>query len=259
MARLRIDNLLIDRGLVETLDQAQRLIMAGQVRAEGQVVLIPSEEFFNDIQIDVDWGPRYVSRGGEKLSAALNEFKVEVQGLICADVGASTGGFTDCLIQHGARKVYAIDVGRGVLHWKLRQDPKVVIMEGINVRYIDQLPEVVDLIAIDVSFISTKKIIPIVKPWLKDVTGKMIVLIKPQFEASRSQSSKGKGVIKDPAIHKQVLFDVLNSARDNGFHIDGLIQSPIKGPKGNKEFLVNLTLFEDQAVEVKKIVEALFP
>jgi 23S rRNA (cytidine1920-2'-O)/16S rRNA (cytidine1409-2'-O)-methyltransferase len=259
MAKLRIDKLLIERELIETLDQAQRLIMAGQVRAQGQVVLNPSDSFAGDIQIDIDWGPRYVSRGGEKLAAALDEFNVEINGLICADIGASTGGFTDCLIQNGARRVYAIDVGRGILHWKLRQNPKIVLMEGSNARIMDQLPESIDLITLDVSFISSKMIFPVVRSWFKDESGRLIVLIKPQFEATKTQASRGKGVITDPAIHKQVLSDVLQSAITEGFQIAGLMQSPIMGPKGNKEFLAELALPAQNNVDLDRMIEAMFP
>jgi 23S rRNA (cytidine1920-2'-O)/16S rRNA (cytidine1409-2'-O)-methyltransferase len=259
MSKSRIDKILVGKKLVETLDQAQRLVMAGQVRAQGQVVFNPSESFPDDIHIEIDWGPRYVSRGGEKLAAALNKFKIEVNGLICADVGASTGGFTDCLLQNGAKKVYAIDVGRGVLHWKLRGDPKILLLEGINARSIDHLPEPVDLITLDVSFISSKTILLVLKSWFKQGIGKLIVLIKPQFEATKSQSALGKGVIKDPAIHKQVLFDVLQFADKNGYQIAGLMQSPIIGPKGNKEFLAELVLPAGRNVELTEMVEALFP
>jgi 23S rRNA (cytidine1920-2'-O)/16S rRNA (cytidine1409-2'-O)-methyltransferase len=259
MAKLRIDKLVVERDLVKTLDQAQRLIMAGQVRAQGQVVFNPSDSFSEDVQIDIDWGPRYVSRGGEKLAAALNEFNVEVRGLICADIGASTGGFTDCLIQHGARRVYAIDVGRGILHWKLRQEPKIVIMEGSNVRLLEQLPESIDLITLDVSFISSKTIYPVVRSWFKDGSGILLALIKPQFEATKSQSSMGKGVIRDPAIHKQVLYDVLQYAVTEGYQIAGLMQSPIMGPKGNKEFLAELTFPSQSNVDLERMIEALFP
>ena len=258
MARLRIDSILVENGLVETLDQARRLVMAGQVRAAGQVVLNPSDSFSDDVFIEIDWGPRYVSRGGEKLAAALEKFRVEVGGLVCADVGASTGGFTDCLIQHGARKVYAIDVGQGVLHWKIRNNPKVVNMEGVNVRHMDQLPESVDLITIDVAFISAKRILPIVRSWFNDANGKLIVLIKPQFEASKAQSSRGRGVIKDPEIHKQVLYDVLQFATSEGFYVSGVMISPVKGPKGNQEFFAELTLSDQTDKNLVEIVEPLF-
>jgi 23S rRNA (cytidine1920-2'-O)/16S rRNA (cytidine1409-2'-O)-methyltransferase len=258
LAKLRIDNILVENGLVETLDQARRLVMAGQVRAAGQVVKNPSDSFSDNVQIEIDWGPRYVSRGGEKLAAALEKFNVDVDGLICADIGASTGGFTDCLIQHGARKVYAIDVGQGVLHWKLRSDPKIVNMEVENVRHMDQLPESVDLITIDVAFISTKRIFPVVKSWFNDEKGRLIVLIKPQFEASKAQSSRGKGVIKDPAIHKLVLYDVLEFAASEGFHVSGVMLSPIKGPKGNKEFFAKFTLPAQANENLVDMVEPLF-
>lgn len=258
LAKLRIDQILIKNGLVKTLDQARRLVMAGQVRAAGQLVNNPSDSFSDDVLIEIDWGPRYVSRGGEKLAAALKHFSVVVEDLVCADIGASTGGFTDCLLQHGARKIFAVDVGQGVLHWKIRSNSKVVVMEGVNVRNIDRLPESVELITIDVSFISTKRILPVVKSWFEEEHGKLIVLIKPQFEASKTQSSRGKGVIKNPEIHKQVLYDVLEYATSEGFHVSGVMLSPIKGPKGNKEFLAELTLPVHASEDLEEIVEPLF-
>lgn len=249
---------MVAKGLVDSLDHAQRLVMAGQVRAAGQVVQNSSVSFSEDVQIEIDWGPRFVSRGGEKLAAALERFNVDVSGLVCADIGASTGGFTDCLLQYGAQKVFAIDVGQGILHWKLRSDPRVVVMERMNVRYMDRLPEPVDLITIDVSFISTKKIFPIVKSWFKHQKSRLIALIKPQFEASKAESSRGKGVIKDPAIHKQVLYDVLHFATTEGYQVSGIMVSPIKGTKGNKEFFAELTRPGHNNENYQEMVEALF-
>jgi 23S rRNA (cytidine1920-2'-O)/16S rRNA (cytidine1409-2'-O)-methyltransferase len=259
MAKMRIDKILVERGLVEELPQAQRLVMAGQVRVDGQVVYNSSESFLDDVLVEIDRGPRYVSRGGEKLAAALRSFKIDGAGKICADVGSSTGGFTDCLLQHGAQKVYAIDVGRGVLHWKLRQDPRVVIMEGINARYLEQLPESVDLVTLDASFISSKVILPVVHNWFQNAIGRVILLIKPQFEAEKSQSARGRGVIKDPEVHKQVIFDVLGFAEDEGYQISGLLRSPIMGLKGNVEFLAELSLPGRTKVDLGRMIEALFP
>jgi len=258
MSKLRIDNMLVEKGLVESLSQAQRLVMAGQVRVDGQVVSNPSVSFMDNIFVEIDWGPRYVSRGGEKIEAALHGFEIEVTGRICADVGASTGGFTDCLLQHGAQKVYAIDVGRGILHWKVRQDPNVVVMEGVNARYIEHLPENIDLVTIDASFISAKVILRAVQSWFLDSIGRVIVLIKPQFEAEKSQTSRGKGVIKDPGVHKQVLSDVLGYAENEGYQLSGLMKSPILGPKGNVEFLADLTLPGHSQVDLQSMIEALF-
>jgi TlyA family rRNA methyltransferase/putative hemolysin len=169
MSKRRLDALLVERGLVETRSLAQRLVMAGQVRVDGQVVLKASTQVEPQVEILVDRGPPFVSRGGEKLAAALASFSLDVSGSICADVGASTGGFTDCLLQHGARRVYAIDVGRGILDWKLRQDERVVVMEGTNARFLEHLSELVDLATVDASFISLKLLLPVVWGWLNAI------------------------------------------------------------------------------------------
>src|ERR671925_2289831 len=166
MSKVRLDVLLVERGLAESRAKAQAMIMAGQVRVADQVVLKPATAVSADSVLTVDPGPRFVSRGGEKLEAALDAFEIDVTGLICADVGASTGGFTDCLLQRGAAKVYAIDVGKGILHWKLRNDPRVLLMEDTNARYVESLPEPVSLVTIDASFISLKILLPVVKKWL---------------------------------------------------------------------------------------------
>ena len=166
MAKVRLDVLLVERRLAETRAKAQALIMAGQVRVDGEVETKPSAQILPDARLDLDTGPRFVSRGGDKLDAALTAFGVDVRGRVCADVGASTGGFTDCLLQHGAAKVYAIDVGKGLLHWKLRTDPRVVVMEETNARFVESLPEPVSLVTIDASFISLKILLPVVKRWL---------------------------------------------------------------------------------------------
>ena len=232
--KTRVDLLLVERGLAESRSLAQRLVMAGQVRVDDQVVDKPSVKVDEDVVLTVDRGPRFVSRGGEKLQAAFDTFNIDVTGLICADLGASTGGFTDCLLQHGAAKVYAIDVGQGILHWKLRNDPRVVVMEGTNARFLEKLPEPVEFVTIDASFISLKNLLPVVKGWgLKQ----SLILIKPQFEAGRKEVARGKGVVRDPKIHRRVLLDVLEFARDNSYQIKGLARSPVLGPKGNLEFL----------------------
>jgi 23S rRNA (cytidine1920-2'-O)/16S rRNA (cytidine1409-2'-O)-methyltransferase len=236
MSKRRLDALLVERGLVETRSLAQRLVMAGQVRVDGQVVLKASTQVEPQVEILVDRGPPFVSRGGEKLAAALASFSLDVSGSICADVGASTGGFTDCLLQHGARRVYAIDVGRGILDWKLRQDERVVVMEGTNARFLEHLSELVDLATVDASFISLKLLLPVVWGWLKP-DGQLIALIKPQFEAGRSEVKRGKGVIRDPQVHREVLQDVLAEAIAQGYTVCGLLRSPLLGPKGNTEFL----------------------
>jgi 23S rRNA (cytidine1920-2'-O)/16S rRNA (cytidine1409-2'-O)-methyltransferase len=250
MPRVRLDILLVEQGLAESRAKAQALIMAGQVRVTGQVVLKPATAVPADATLTVDLGPRFVSRGGEKLDAALDAFGIDVSGWTCADVGSSTGGFTDCLLQRGATKVYAIDVGKGILHWKLRQDPRVVVMEETNARYVESLPEPVSLVTVDASFISLKILLPVVKKWvvaekMKEERGEIIALIKPQFEAGRKDVRRGDGVIRDPEIHRQVLLDVLEFAQQEGLHIQGLIKSPLLGPKGNAEFLVWLGEGED--------------
>jgi len=254
MAKVRLDTLLVEKGLAESRTKAQALIMAGQVRVDGQVVIKPATSVAAEAGITVDSGPKYVSRGGEKLEAALDAFGVDVTGRVCADVGSSTGSFTDCLRQRGAARVYAMDVGKGLLHWKLHTDPRVVVMEETNARYVEKLPEAVELVTIDASFISLKILLPVVKNWLRPsppsplpklgeggggrgVGGEVIALIKPQFEAGRKESARNKGVIRDPGVHKAVLTDVLTFAQSEGFAVRGLIRSPLLGPKGNVEFL----------------------
>lgn len=262
MKKIRLDMLLVERGLVESRSLAQRLVMAGQVRVNGEVVLHSAANVASDVRLEVEAGPQFVSRGGEKLEAAFQAFKLDVDGYICADVGSSTGGFTDCLLQHGAARVYAIDVGQGILDWKLRQDSRVMVMEGTNARYLDRLPEAVQLITIDASFISLMVLLPVVKNWftseinsLMTSKGEIIALIKPQFEAGRQQVGRGKGVIRDPAIHRQVLMDVLDFALQQGYGIRGLIRSPLTGPKGNVEFLVWLDYPGGQTVSLEGSVD----
>lgn len=249
----RLDVLLVERGLVESRSLAQRLVMAGQVRVDGQVVLKPATAVPGGARLEIDQGPPFVSRGGEKLAAALQAFPVSVGGKVCADVGASTGGFTDCLLQNSAARVYAIDVGKGILHWKLRQDRRVIVMEDTNARFVERLPEPVDLVTIDASFISLKVLLPVIRSWFAADRGEVIVLIKPQFEAGRAEVSRGDGVIRDPLIHRQVLQDVLAFARQEGFAVCGLERSPLLGPKGNVEFLAWLYLPSDRAPTVLPI------
>jgi 23S rRNA (cytidine1920-2'-O)/16S rRNA (cytidine1409-2'-O)-methyltransferase len=250
MKKKRIDVLLVERGLAESRNQAQRLVMAGEVRAAGEMIHKPSTQTDINAEIEVKLRPPFVSRGGKKLAAAIDAFAVAVTGKICADVGASTGGFTDCLLQNGAQKVFAIDVGYGVLHWKLRKDPRVVVMERTNARYVDTLPEAVDLVTIDASFISLNLILPAVKDWFKRDHGQVIALIKPQFEAGRKAAAVHAGVIKDRTVHAEVLKTTLNDAAALGFFSVGLIPSPIRGPKGNIEFLVDLRLAAPEQVLV---------
>lgn len=256
MTKVRLDVLLVERGLAESRAKAQALIMAGQVRVADQVALKPATAVQADSKLTVDTGPRFVSRGGEKLDAALETFAIDVTGFVCADVGSSTGGFTDCLLQRGAAKVYAIDVGKGILHWKLRNDKRVVVMEETNARYVESLPEQVDFVTVDASFISLKIILPTVKKWINNETN-LLCLIKPQFEAGKKDVARGDGVIRDPGIHKSVLLDVLSFAQQEGFSIRGLIKSPLLGPKGNIEFLVWLNQLPagEGSAKINRIVE----
>jgi len=198
-----------------------------------------------------------VSRGGEKLEAALVAFGLEdLQGLDCADIGASTGGFTDCLLQHRAAHVFAVDVGYGELHWKLRNDPRVSVMERTNARSLTGFPKAIDLVTVDASFISLRILLPVIRTWFSDGTGKVVALIKPQFEAGRADAARGEGVIRDPEIHRQVLVQVLEAAQAEGFGVQGLIRSPLLGPKGNVEFLVYLVLPIDQTQPTAELVSA---
>jgi len=272
---MRLDLLIVERGLAESRSLAQRLVMAGQVRVNGEIELKPSTNIASDANVKIDQGASFVSRGGDKLQAALEAFPVAVEQRVCADVGASTGGFTDCLLQHGARRVYAIDVGKGILHWKLRQDSRVVVMESLNARYIERLPEPVSLATVDASFISLKILLPVIWGWFPSATNQpdpdqpqssdagVVTLIKPQFEAGRSDVARGQGVVRDPQIHQRVLMDVLGFASSIGYQILGLIRSPILGPKGNVEFLVWLGLPSTEAIppgnkELEDLLAALF-
>ena len=257
MPKIRLDVLLVERGLADSRAKAQALIMAGQVRVAGQTTIKPATAVQADSTLTIDSGPRFVSRGGEKLDSALEAFAIDVKEFVCADVGSSTGGFTDCMLQRGATKVYAIDVGKGILHWKLRTDRRVIVMEETNARYVESLPEPIDFVTVDASFISLKILLPVVKKWTplqlppnpsglggvpRRGEGGIVALIKPQFEAGKKDVARGDGVIRDPAIHRQVLLDVLTFAQNEGFGVRGLIKSPLLGPKGNAEFLVWLNV-----------------
>ena len=247
MTKTRLDQLVHTRGLTPSREQARRLIMAGEVLVDGQVVDRPSANVAEDAAIEIKARPRFVSRGGDKLEAALAAFGLDVAGQVCADLGASTGGFTDALLQRGAARVYAIDVGHGILDYRLRIDPRVVVMEKTNARYLTTLPEPVHLVTIDASFISLKLLLPVARNWLAPLLPQLpvtnyqlpslLALIKPQFEAGRKQVGKG-GIVKDPAVHRQVLEDLIGWAAANGLPPAGLIRSPIKGAEGNIEFLV---------------------
>jgi 23S rRNA (cytidine1920-2'-O)/16S rRNA (cytidine1409-2'-O)-methyltransferase len=236
--KLRIDILLVSRGLVESRTKAQAMLMAGEVTVNGQTVLKAGIAVPENAEISIVRPPPYVGRGGLKLECALDQFQIDVNGKAAADIGSSTGGFTDCLLQRGARRVYAIDVGVGQLDYRLRQDPRVVVMEGLNARYPIGLPEKVDIATLDLSFISAEKVIPSAAAILKD-SGCLIILVKPQFEAKREEVGKG-GVIKNTGIHAVVLGRFINWVVNNGFRLGGLVNSPILGASGNREFLVLL-------------------
>lgn len=241
MKRERIDKLLVDRGLAESRTKAQAMVMSGVVLVDEQRVDKPSQQYQSNSQIRVkhaeDPTSRFVGRGGLKLEAALNAFKIDVKGLICLDVGASTGGFTDCLLQNGARKVFAIDVGHNQLDWRLRQDPRVEVREGVNARYLktDAFPGRFDLAVMDVSFISATKVLPAIVPLLTE-HGLLILLIKPQFEVGRSEVGSG-GIVRDAEKRARVVDEVNQSAASLGLRNVGLIESPIQGAEGNIEFL----------------------
>ena len=228
---------MVKRGMAADLDEAGRLVMAGKVLAEGQLIFAPSQKIPLDGELRLVPKDRFVSRGGEKLQGAFEAFKISVEDLVCADVGASTGGFTDCLLQQGAARVYAVDVGYGILDWTLRNDPRVIVMERTNARKLGKLPEIVDFITVDVSFISLKMILPALVDWYSNQGGEAVLLIKPQFEAAREESAQGAGVISKPEIHQRVILEVLDFAAGKGFETQGVIRSPLRGPAGNQEFL----------------------
>ncbi len=243
----RLDVLLTELGYADSRSKAQAIIMSGLVYADGQKADKPGASFPETVSIEVRGAAcPYVSRGGLKLEKALRDFGVKPEGYVCSDSGASTGGFTDCLLQQGARKVFAIDVGYGQLDWKIRSDPRVVVMERTNIRYVtpEDLGESLDLSVIDVSFISLKIVLPTIKNLLKP-TGQVLCLIKPQFEAGKEKVGK-KGVVREPAIHLEVIFNVISFVRKMGLVCKALTYSPVKGPEGNIEYLVWLTKDQEQ-------------
>ena len=251
MEKLRLDLLVVERGLCESREKAKRAIMAGQVLVAGQVTDKPSAEVATDAAIELKAEEKFVSRGGHKLEAALDHFKIRVTGAVCVDLGASTGGFTDCLLQRGAARVHAVDVGKGQLAYKLRRDQRVVVHDGVNARHLQrqQIGEAADIVTMDVAFIGLAKVLPAAKELLKPAAGSgstscdsgvIIALIKPQFEAGPKDVGKG-GVVKDPAVHKRVVEEVRTFAtKELGMRCDGVIESPLLGPAGNKEFLICL-------------------
>ncbi len=256
----RLDVLLVEQGYADSRTKAQAIIMSGNVYVDGQKADKPGVSYAENIQLEVRGAAcPYVSRGGLKLEKALRDFGVKPEGYVCSDSGASTGGFTDCLLQQGAKKVFAIDVGYGQLDWKIRSDPRVVVMERTNVRYVtpEQLGEPLDLSVIDVSFISLKIVLPVIKTFLKPGSGQVLCLIKPQFEAGKEKVGK-KGVVREPAVHQEVLDDFVKLTKETGFTILGLTFSPVKGPEGNIEFLAHLTLSGVPGIEpdTARVVEA---
>ncbi len=259
MPKQRIDILLVEKGLAVSRERAQAEIMAGNVFANGQRVDKAGDKFdiVANIEIRGEAIP-YVSRGGLKLEKALGSFGICLKGKVCIDVGASTGGFTDCMLKNGAVKVFAIDVGYGQLAWNLRQDPRVVCLDRTNIRYVEsqQIGELVDFVTIDVSFISLTKVLPVVKRLLKD-DGEIICLIKPQFEAGREKVGK-KGVVRDKEVHKEVVERIVSWTFSQGLGVKGLGFSPIKGPEGNIEYLLYISKeeAEGQQININELIEA---
>lgn len=257
----RLDILVTERGLAESREKAKTLIMAGQVYVDGQKADKPGDTFSEDAAVEVRGkGLPYVSRGGLKLEKAMRKFGLQLQGCTCMDIGASTGGFTDCMLQNGAQRVYSVDVGYGQLAWSLRTDPRVVNLERTNARYLtrEQVPEEIDFFSVDVSFISLTLILPAVRPLLAE-HGQAMCLIKPQFEAGREKVGK-KGVVRDKAVHEEVIEKIRSFALENGFSVLGLTFSPVKGPEGNIEYLIYLERSEapsqgEQVLSAQQVVE----
>jgi len=261
MARRRLDELLVERGLCPDRDQAMRRVMAGEVLVDGQIATTPGVLVDSEVELRLKPRRRYVSRGGLKLEAALSAFGVHLSGKVVADIGASTGGFTDCALQHEAERVYSIDVATGALAWPLRTDPRVVVMEGVNAMHLDGLPERVDLVTVDLSFTSLQLVLPQAVRWLKP-RGEVIALIKPQYEAQSPPQLVG-GVVVDPAERQRIVALLLYGIQERGWAIKGLIASPIRGRGGNWEYLVHLRRegvgrpLSD--AEIERIVASLIP
>lgn len=242
MGKTRLDLLLVERGMVHSRERARSAIMRGNVIVGSNKAMKPGMMVDSDALVEVRSLPEYVSRGGQKLEKALRSFEVPVDGKVCIDCGASTGGFTDCLLRHGARLVYAVDVGYGQLAWSIRTNPRVVTMERTNIRYIttEMFDEKPELATVDLSFISLALVLPVLRKLLT-ADGEVLCLVKPQFEAGREQVGKN-GVVRDPATHKSVLDSFVRDAVESGFSVEGLTHSPVKGPKGNIEYLGKLRI-----------------
>ena len=258
--KVRLDVLLVNRGLAKSREQAKAIIMEGKVFVKGQREDKAGSMFEEAAPIEIHGQKlRYVSRGGLKLEKAVAHFDLGLEGKVCMDVGSSTGGFTDCMLQNGAVKVYAVDVGTNQLDWKLRSDPRVVCMEKTNIRYVtpEDIADVLDFASVDVSFISLTKVLVPARELLRD-GGRMVCLIKPQFEAGREKVGK-KGVVRDPKVHEEVIHKVIDFALENGFSVHNLSYSPIKGPEGNIEYLVyiekNSESKKEETIDVDAIVE----
>jgi 23S rRNA (cytidine1920-2'-O)/16S rRNA (cytidine1409-2'-O)-methyltransferase len=255
MVKERLDNLLFARGLFSSRQKARSAILAGEVLVNGTKIDKPGIKIDSEVNIELKRKSPYVSRGGEKLAGALKEFDCPVNGKIALDAGASTGGFTDCLLQSGAKKVYSVDVGYGQLAWKLRQDPRVVVIERKNIRYFQKadLEDLPDLVTLDLSFISLSKVLEVVDRLLGP-RGEVIALIKPQFEAGREKVARG-GVIKDSRVHREVIRKVIEKAEEIGFQIRGLTVSPLKGPAGNIEYFIYLTRSQKGMTDITGRIE----
>ena len=258
---MRLDVYLAENKIIKSRELAKKMISEGGVTVNGEAVTKPAKEISEGDEVKVTAElPAYVGRGGLKLEKALDSFHIDVSGLVCMDIGASTGGFTDCMLQNGAVKVYSVDVGYGQFAWKLRQDPRVVCMEKTNIRYVTpaDIDDVLDFASVDVSFISLTKVLIPARELLRD-GGEMVCLIKPQFEAGREKVGK-KGVVRDKAVHEEVVERIIEFASQNGFFVKNLEYSPIKGPEGNIEYLVYIRKDEtggvDAAVDIKAVVDA---
>jgi 23S rRNA (cytidine1920-2'-O)/16S rRNA (cytidine1409-2'-O)-methyltransferase len=254
VAKKRLDVLLVERELVKSRQRAQALILAGDVQVNGNRVDKAGALIVEDAAIALRAPLKYVGRGGLKLEGALDAFGVDPRGETCADIGASTGGFTDCLLQRGAARVYAIDVGYGQIAWKLRSDSRVVVMDRVNIRHLDALPELIDLAVIDVSFISLTLVLPVVKRLLT-ASGEIIALIKPQFEAGREQIGKG-GIVRDARVHRAVIEKIARHAMDGDLGVRGVCRSPLAGADGNVEFFIYLSVAGSlESIDVGREIE----
>lgn len=258
--KIRLDSCVFSKGLTESREKARAVIMSGSVYVNGRKADKPGEQVTDGDIIEVRGNPlKYVSRGGLKLEKAINEFAIDIRGGICADIGASTGGFTDCILQNGAARVYAVDVGYGQLDWRLRNDSRVVVLERTNFRYIQksQIPDMLTFASVDVSFISLTKILPVLRPLLR-AGGEVVCLVKPQFEAGKDKVGK-KGVVKDPAVHFEVIKNIVEFSVTIGFSALNLTFSPVPGPEGNIEYLLYLLNdgkgIQNSAVDISRTVK----